>query len=68
MFAYVGGLGGFAGLLLASHNGVRLLLGVALCVIAYDVFGFFVGSQFGHTAGRAADLAEQDRRGHRRRA
>jgi phosphatidate cytidylyltransferase len=50
VFAYVGGLGGFAGLLLASHNGVRLLLGVALCTIAYDVFGFFVGSQFGHTA------------------
>ncbi len=50
VFAYVGGLGGFAGLLLASNNGVRLLLGVALCVIAYDVFGFFVGSQFGHTA------------------
>jgi phosphatidate cytidylyltransferase len=50
VFAYVGGLGGFAGLMLASENGVRLLLGVALCVIAYDVFGFFVGSQFGHTA------------------
>ncbi len=50
VFAYIGGLGGFAGLLLVSHNGVRLLLGVALCVIAYDVFGFFVGSQFGHTA------------------
>jgi phosphatidate cytidylyltransferase len=51
VFAYVGGLGGFAGLILGSHNGVRILLGVALCVIAYDVFGFFVGSQFGHTAG-----------------
>jgi len=51
VFAYVGGLGGFAGLILASSRyGVRLLLGVALCVIAYDVFGFFVGSQFGHTA------------------
>jgi phosphatidate cytidylyltransferase len=50
VFMYVGGLGGFAGLILQSHNGVRLLLGVALCVIAYDVFGFFVGSQFGHTA------------------
>jgi len=49
VFAYIGGLGGFAGLLLAAHDGVRLLLGVALCVIAYDVFGFFVGSQFGHT-------------------
>jgi phosphatidate cytidylyltransferase len=52
VFAYVGGLGGFAGLILGSPkgNGVRLLLGVALCVIAYDVVGFFVGSQFGHTA------------------
>jgi phosphatidate cytidylyltransferase len=49
VFAYVGGLGGFAGLILASDNGVGILLGVALCVIAYDVFGFFVGSQFGRT-------------------
>ena len=46
-FAYVGGLGGFAGLLLASSDGVGLILGVALCVITYDVVGFFVGSQFG---------------------
>ncbi|GIU87274.1 MAG: hypothetical protein KatS3mg009_1789 [Acidimicrobiia bacterium] len=46
-FAYVGGLGGFAGLLLAGDDGVGLLLGVVLCTIAYDVFGFFVGSQFG---------------------
>lgn len=52
VFAYVGGLGGFAGLLLSSpkHFGVRLLLGVALCVIAYDVFGYLVGRKFGHTA------------------
>ena len=50
IFAYVGGLGGFSGLILQSHNGIRLLLGVVLCVIAYDVFGFFVGSKFGHTA------------------
>jgi phosphatidate cytidylyltransferase len=51
VFAYVGGLGGFAGLVLAAGNGhgVGLILGVALCVIAYDVVGFFVGSQFGHT-------------------
>ena len=34
-------------MLLASHDGVGLILGVALCVIAYDVVGFFVGSQFG---------------------
>jgi phosphatidate cytidylyltransferase len=46
-FAYVGGLGGFAGLLLASHDGIGLILGVALCVITYDVAGYFVGSQFG---------------------
>ncbi len=46
-FGYVGGLGGFAGLLLAAHDGVGLLLGVAICSVAYDVVGFFVGSQFG---------------------
>lgn len=46
-FAYVGGLGSFAGLLLAAPNGIGLLLGVALCAIAYDVGGYFVGSQFG---------------------
>src|SRR4029079_735890 len=49
-FVYIGGLGGFAVLLLAQKDGVGLLLGVAICTIAYDVFGFFVGSQFGHTA------------------
>jgi len=48
-FAYIGGLGGFAGLLLAQHFGVRLVLGVAICTIGYDVVGFFVGSQFGRT-------------------
>jgi len=48
-FAYIGGLGGFAGLLLARTDGVRLIIGVAICTIAYDVFGFFVGSQFGRT-------------------
>jgi phosphatidate cytidylyltransferase len=49
-FTYIGGLGGFAGLLLvADPDGVGLLLGVAICVIASDVVGFFVGSQFGKT-------------------
>lgn len=48
-FAYIGGLGGFAGLLLAEKDGVGLLLGVVLCVVAYDVAGFFVGSQFGRS-------------------
>jgi len=48
-FAYIGGLGGFAGLMLARADGVGLILGVVICTIAYDVAGFFVGSQFGHT-------------------
>ncbi len=48
-FAYVGGLGGFAGLLLGSSDGVGLLLGLAFCTVAYDVVGFFVGSQFGRS-------------------
>jgi phosphatidate cytidylyltransferase len=46
-FGYIGGLGGFAGLLLASDDGIGLIFGAVLPVIAYDVFGFFVGSQFG---------------------
>jgi phosphatidate cytidylyltransferase len=46
-FMYTAGLGAFAGLLLTSANGVGLVLGVAIPVIAYDVFGYFVGSQFG---------------------
>lgn len=47
-FAYVGGLGGYAGLLLQrGSHGVRLLLSTILCVVAYDVFGYFVGRQFG---------------------
>ena len=49
-FVYVGVLGAFAGLLLSYQNGVGLILGVALCVVAYDVFGYFVGSQFGKPA------------------
>jgi phosphatidate cytidylyltransferase len=48
-FAYIGGLGGFAGLMLGRADGVGLILGVVICTIAYDVVGFFVGSQFGHT-------------------
>ncbi len=49
-FGYVGGLGGFSGLLLEPHkDGTGLLLGVVICVIASDAVGFFVGSQFGKT-------------------
>jgi phosphatidate cytidylyltransferase len=46
-FMYTAGLGAFAGLLLTSANGVGLVLGVAIPVIAYDIFGYFIGSQFG---------------------
>ena len=48
-FVYVGVIGGFAGLLLTSENGVGLLLGVAIPVIAYDILGYLVGSQLGKT-------------------
>lgn len=48
-FAYVGGLAGFAGLLLGYSNGIGLLLGLVLCVIAYDAAGYLVGSRFGRT-------------------
>ncbi|MBM3674214.1 MAG: hypothetical protein FJW88_04540 [Actinobacteria bacterium] len=48
-FAYVGILGGFAGLLLAFEDGVGLILGAAICVVGYDVVGYLIGSQFGKT-------------------
>lgn len=49
VFAYVGGFGAFAGLLLAPEHGVGYVLGVVLCVIAYDVVGWFVGRSMGRT-------------------
>jgi phosphatidate cytidylyltransferase len=49
VFGYVGCLGAFAGLLLAPSQGVGYLLGVVLCVVAYDVVGWFVGSTMGRT-------------------
>ncbi len=48
-YSYIGVLGGFAGLLLVSPNGVGLILGVVLCAVAYDVFGYLVGSWLGKT-------------------
>jgi phosphatidate cytidylyltransferase len=48
-FGYVGVLGGFAGLLLQSPDGVGLVLGTAICTVAYDVIGYFFGSQFGRS-------------------
>ena len=46
-FAYVGVLGGFAGLMLVAPNGVGMIIGLALCAIAYDVAGYIVGSRMG---------------------
>lgn len=46
-FGYVGVLGSFAGLLLAHPNGVGLLIGAVLCVVAHDVGAFFIGSRIG---------------------
>ena len=48
-FGYVGVLGGFAGLMLQSPDGVGLVLGTAICTVAYDVVGYFFGSQFGRS-------------------
>jgi phosphatidate cytidylyltransferase len=48
-FGYIGIFGGFAGLLLSSPDGIGLIIGLALCAIAYDVFGYFIGSQFGRS-------------------
>lgn len=48
-FAYVGGLGAFGGLLLGYRDGVGMILGMAICAVGYDVFGYLVGSQFGRT-------------------
>jgi phosphatidate cytidylyltransferase len=50
VFVWVGCFGAFAGLLLSPPSGVGYILGVALCVIAYDVVGWFVGSTMGRTA------------------
>ena len=48
-FAYVGGLAGFAGLMLGYSNGIGLVIGLAICVISYDSFGYLVGKKFGRT-------------------
>lgn len=44
---YVGGMAAFAGLLLAFPNGVGMLLGLVIAVVAYDVVGYFIGSRVG---------------------
>jgi phosphatidate cytidylyltransferase len=49
-FAYVGILGGFAGLLLVFPDGVGMVIGLVLCAVSYDVVGYFVGSRMGRRA------------------
>ncbi len=66
-FVYIGVFGAFAGLLLSAPDGVGLIIGVALCAIGYDVFGYFVGSQFGRSRIVAPPVAEQDAGGPVRR-
>jgi phosphatidate cytidylyltransferase len=48
-FSYVGFLAGFAGLLLSHPDGVRLVVGVVICVVANDILAFAVGRRFGRT-------------------
>jgi phosphatidate cytidylyltransferase len=50
VFAYIGGLGAFAGLLLGPDpGGTGLLFGVVICAVGSDIVGYFVGSQMGST-------------------
>jgi phosphatidate cytidylyltransferase len=46
-YGYVGVLGGFAGLLLVFRHGVGMIAGLVLCVAAYDIVGYLVGSRMG---------------------
>ena len=66
-FAYVGILGGFAGLLLVFPDGVGMIIGLVLCAVSYDVVGYFVGLSDGPSPADARRLAEQDDRRPRRR-
>ncbi|HMQ26132.1 MAG TPA: phosphatidate cytidylyltransferase [Acidimicrobiales bacterium] len=46
---WIGGLGSFAGLLLALPDGIGVLTGAIIATVAYDVGAYFVGRQFGKT-------------------
>jgi phosphatidate cytidylyltransferase len=48
-FVYVGVLGAHAALLLKFPDGVGMLLGAIIATVAYDIGGYFVGSQIGRT-------------------
>jgi phosphatidate cytidylyltransferase len=47
--AYIGGLGGFAGLLLAAPHGVGLMVAAAVPVISYDIGGLLAGRALGRS-------------------
>ena len=49
-YAYIGVLGGFAGLLLAYPDGLGMIIGLVLCAVAYDIVGYLVGSRMGRHA------------------
>lgn len=46
-FCYVGCLGAFASLILGFDNGIGMLIGLAVCTVAYDVVGYVAGRKFG---------------------
>ncbi|MFI5045712.1 MAG: phosphatidate cytidylyltransferase [Acidimicrobiia bacterium] len=46
-YAYVGVLGGFAGVMLVAPNGVGMIIGLVVCAIGYDIAGYVVGSRMG---------------------
>ncbi len=48
-FAWVGGLGSFAALILARPNGDAILIGAVIGTIAYDVGGYAIGSTTGQS-------------------
>jgi phosphatidate cytidylyltransferase len=48
-FAYIGIFGAFAGLLLAAPDGTGFIIGLTICAVGYDVFGYFIGTQFGRS-------------------
>lgn len=56
VFAWVGVLGSFAGLLLSAHKGSHLFLGAVVPTVLCDVAAWFVGSQVGshHMAPRTS--------------
>jgi phosphatidate cytidylyltransferase len=49
VFAYIGILGGFAGLLVGFPEGTGLLGGIVICAIGSDIVAYFAGRSFGHT-------------------